>query len=67
MFLKYFMVFGDRSCFVDHTGFWTTQSYLYRQEQLYHKLIKAHKEAKDSMDIEKIWTIESGKYRIKDD
>lgn len=62
-FLKYYLVFGDYSCFVDHTGIFATQSYLQRQEKRLQTLIQVHKEAKACMDLELFWVIESGKYR----
>lgn len=62
-FLRYYLEFGDISCFVAHTGIWTTSSNLHRLEQRYLSIIQAHREAKSEMDIELIHKIESGKYR----
>ena len=66
-FLKYFFVFGETSCFVEHTGYFTTKSYLYRQTQKLNQLLEAHATAKSSMDLDTLWKIESGKYYGKDD
>lgn len=62
-FLKYFMVFGDWTCFIEHTGLWTTKSYLHRQEQRFHGVVAAHKQAKSTMDLDALWRVESGKYK----
>lgn len=65
--LKYYLVFGETSCFIEHTGYYTTKSYLYRQEQKLHVILAVHKEAKSSMNVEELWKIESGKYKVKED
>ena len=64
--LRYYLVFGEMSCFIEHTGYYTTKSYLYRQEQKLQELMKVHAEAKSSMNFEDLWKIESGKYKIGD-
>ena len=61
--LRYYLIFGDTCCFVEHTGHYTTKSYLYRQEQKLHELVEAHRRAKSSMDFEGLWQIESGKHK----
>jgi hypothetical protein len=63
--LKYFFVFQETSCFIEHTGHYTTKSYLYRQELWIKELLAAHKAAKSSMNLEELWKIESGKYKRK--
>jgi hypothetical protein len=65
--LRYLFVFHEWSCFVDHTGYFTTKSYLIRQEQKLYELMAAQVAAKSSMNFEELWKIESGKYKFKRD
>jgi hypothetical protein len=64
-FLKYYLVFGDYSCFTAHTGQAANHSYLFKQEVKLKHLLEVHKQAKSNMDFDLVWKIESGKYKYK--
>lgn len=63
-FLKYFFIFGDWRCFREHTGFRVRHGLLKRQETKLQKLESAYKKAKDSFDLDTLWAIENGKYKL---
>ena len=62
--LKYYLVFDDTRCFVEHTGFYTTKSYLLRQRQRIDELEAAHRAAKIAMDMEQLLKIETGRFKF---
>lgn len=65
-FLRYVLVFEeDVSAFCEHTGYVCTPPFLYKLRCRYKELISVHKKAKESMDFDLLWLIESGKFESK--
>jgi len=63
-FLKYYLVFGDWSNFVEHTGLVCQPRWMKTLESKLVLLEAAHLEAKKDMDMTKLAKIESGKFKI---
>lgn len=63
-FLKYYLVFEEASAFADHTGYVCSKCTVAKYESRYHALISAYTSAKKNMDLEAVWRIESGKFKL---
>jgi hypothetical protein len=50
-FLKYYLVFGEWSCFVEHTGMHCLKPYMRTQEKRFHWIQALHRKAKDHVSI----------------
>ena len=64
-FLRYWLVFGNWKCFVDHTGYFCTKRILQKFVLRYQRLVKAHAEAKAEFSeegMERLLQIEMGEY-----
>lgn len=66
-FLRYYLIFGDYSCFKNHTGCYTLKANLKLLEQRLQILLRLHSEAKKSWNLDLLEKIESGKYRVRHD
>lgn len=66
-FLKYFLVFGDYTNFIDHTGLLCQEQWLKSLHEKLMKIEQAHHEARTNPDMEKgmetLALIERGKYK----
>jgi hypothetical protein len=66
-FLRYYMVFGTKKNFIDHTGLKCNESLLIRFEKRYKQLTALYDWAKKSLTEESLKTlslIESGKFNL---
>lgn len=63
-FLRYYFVFGDFHCFSEHTGHAATRKYIQTMEQRLQTLMDAHDKAKKSMDMDVLYDIESGRFKL---
>lgn len=63
-FLRYMFVFGEWSCFREHTGFRARLDFLKKLEFKFVKLQEVHKKATLEFDLDLKWKIESGNYHI---
>ena len=61
-YLLYVHLFGDSKNFVDHTGLYCGKTYLCNLIKKLEKIQRKHKEAKESMDLEMLVVIETGKF-----
>lgn len=67
-FLRYYLVFGSVRNFVDHTGYYCTEGLLFRFQRRYHKLMKAHEQAKKSFTeegLKMLEVIETGQFVLR--
>lgn len=62
-FLKYYLVFGSWSNFVEHTGLICQSRWLTKLEEKFIALEAAHAQAKKDMDMTTLAKIESGKFK----
>jgi hypothetical protein len=60
MFIRYVYLFGDYANFQDHTGVRCQLRWMKELNIRLQSIQKAHKEARQNMDIEKLAFIESG-------
>lgn len=66
-FLKYYLVFGEKTNFDKHTGMSCSKSLLSRMERQLNGLIEVYNKAKKSLSeegMEIVSKIESGKFRL---
>ena len=61
-FLKYFLIFHEYKNFTDHTGIAVQPHWLKNLCEKLHILEKAHKEAKQNLDMAGVLQIEKGKF-----
>tara|TARA_Y100000034_G_scaffold43496_3_gene53106 strand:- start:28145 stop:28462 length:318 start_codon:yes stop_codon:yes gene_type:complete len=62
-FLKYYLKFGSRSSFADHTGIYCSDRYLLKLEHKLQDLEDAVKEAKLTFSFETLEVINLGKWK----
>ena len=65
VFLHYFVLFGNYTRFVEHSGYFVTRRYLRRLKNKFLRLEVMYEKAKASGDIEMVSKLESGKLKIK--
>lgn len=63
-FLKYFLIFHEYKNFTDHTGIAVQPHWLKNLCEKLHILEKAHKEAKQNLDMAGVLQIEKGKFKF---
>lgn len=63
-FLKYVLMFGNYSNFVDHTGIYCQERYLKIMDKALRQIQDAHAKAKSEINIEDLAKIEDGKFSI---
>lgn len=63
-FLIYFLIFGSYFYFVRHTGVYCTSRYLKKMKKFFCNLQKAHEDAKNNFDLEKLAEIEMGNFKL---
>jgi hypothetical protein len=64
MFLKYFDTFGCATRFCQHSGETCTKRYVKKMKRQYISLKKKHECAKAEFDLEALFKIETGRYRL---
>jgi len=62
-FLRYYLAVEVVINFVDHTGYYCSDRYLWQQQARLLNVLDAHKQAKENFDLDLVWKIESGKYK----
>jgi hypothetical protein len=65
IFLKYYMTYKTTSGFTNATGRKCTRQFLSKQRRKIEIVEAAHQKAKQEFDIELLWKIENGKYKVK--
>jgi hypothetical protein len=67
-FLRYYMVFGNATNFVDHTGYSCCPRLLRRLADRYHRMEKTHDKSKKALTeegMETMHSLETGKMKLK--
>lgn len=65
-FLKYYLAFGNSKNFIDHTGYYCSDRYVYKQDSLIKDLMKAYADARSVFDekhMKMVFDIEQGKWK----
>jgi len=65
-FLRYYILFGHTTRFVDHTGHAVSRRWLKKLKVKFISITESHQQAKKDFDLTKVAKIESGKYKVKD-
>lgn len=63
-FLRYYLVFKNRSHFCEHTGFPATASFICKMVGKYHYLMIEFEAARKNMDFEKVSKMQNGKFKV---
>lgn len=65
-FLRFYLVFNDWRCFTQFTGIAAGTRYLRKLEKRLNFLLTKREEAKLNFDMDTVWRIETGKFKINE-